>query len=105
MPRVLLVTSQPQLRTLLEKRFLQEGFDVVLNRFEEGAPPDLIILGQEVGGANELDRAARVAPGVPVIVLTTGEASAALPLDAAQLRMPFRPSQLLALARKAVAQG
>lgn len=109
MPKVLLMTSQPHLQHLLERRLRQEGFDVVLGSWQDDgllageAPPDLIVIGQ--GDEEHLRQVARRGGlgSVPVILLTTSETAQddTLP-DMAQLKMPFRPSQLIALARKAV---
>ncbi len=113
MPKVLLVNTQPHLRLLLEKRFEKEGFEVQVSSWEETLnasgvqAPDLIVLGQDAEHPSSQWFAKNGARPAPVILLTTGDAGEALAApaqkDVAHLRMPFRPSQLVALARKAVA--
>jgi DNA-binding response OmpR family regulator len=111
MPRVLLVNTQPHLRSLLEKRFAQEGFDVLVASWEDSLASaferaaDLVVLGQD--GEHRLGEwvAAKGPLSVPLIFLATSDSDGAESEAApavAQLKMPFRPSQLVALARKAV---
>ena len=109
MPTVLLVNTQPVLRALLEKRFTQEGFGVHAASWDQGlellreARPDLVVLGQDEQHSPEawLEACSPCCPAL--ILLTTGESGQeSAPGEVARLRMPFRPSDLLALARKAV---
>lgn len=117
MPRVLLVDTEPHIVALLKSRFEQEGFEVVSlgeaqvqgQRILE-AEPDLIICGRYRSGDEDIKAfkdllAVGGVPAVPVIMLTTSDGVAAddVETDVAQLKMPFRPSQLLDLARKRVA--
>ena len=115
MPRVVLVDAEPHMLTLLKTRFEQEGFEVVTVRSGEGVTPevasqrpDLIVLGK--GGCEAsvpAYLAADVANDVPLILLTASDqvtSPAEEPVrDVAQLKMPFRPSHLVALARKTIA--
>ncbi len=112
MPRILLVDAEPHMLALLKSRFEQEGFEVVSVAAGEGSVeqfaqhcPDLIVVGKP----NESFGLAHLgAPSVPVILLTggdpTGSAGDVVP-DIAQLKLPFRPSQLVELARKAIASA
>ena len=120
MPKVLLVDTEPHIGALLKSRFEQEGFEVsslLAGAAEDGppsgppgAPPDLIVWGKRQGTAQTLeDFMSGVATGVPVILLTSADtledAEAVTLHDVARLKMPFRPSHLLELARRAVARA
>jgi len=113
MPKVVLIGTEPHMLSLLRGRFEQEGFEVA-SIAEEGwrqqvsdFPPDLIVLGK---GLDEADLGALggKVEGVPVILLTaSGEEQGLVSVGdlarkVAQLKMPFRPSQLLELARKTI---
>ena len=112
MPKVALIGTEPHMLSLLRGRFEQEGFEVAAIA-EKGwqqqvsdFPPDLIVLGKRLDEP-DLGTLENVA-GVPVILLTaSGEEQFVsvgdTPQEVAQLKMPFRPSQLLELARKTIA--
>ncbi|CAN5871799.1 hypothetical protein BH24DEI2_BH24DEI2_18310 [soil metagenome] len=101
---------------LLKSRFEQEGFEVVsitageaLQQPFTDTHPDLIVVGKsltesEFGGLAHLGTRS-----VPVILLTGGEppsgTSGDAPSEIAQLKLPFRPSQLVELARKTIASA
>ena len=113
MPKVVLIGTEPHMLSLLRGRFEQEGFEVT-SLAEDGwqqvgdASPDLIVLGKRFNDP-ELGVLGGKAGGVPVILLTaSGEeqvvnVSDPAQQEVAQLKMPFRPSQLLELARKTIA--
>ena len=110
MPKVVLVGTESHILSLLQSRFEQEGFEVAAVA-EEGwqqqisdFPPDLIVLGKRFGDAvsNVLGNVV----DVPIILLTAGDekdVSSPVQPEIAQLKMPFRPSQLLELAYKTLA--
>jgi DNA-binding response OmpR family regulator len=92
---------------LLEAKFVQEGFDVTAAadplafRRALSTFPDLVVLEQRLvdeDGRPLLDtlRDSDRLSDVPLILLTVRDASAA---EGAALSMPFRPKQLVALAR------
>ncbi len=114
---------------LLKSRFEQEGFEVVSTTTGEGSSEqvsrhsvDLIVVGKQptetYGSLTNLG-----ARSVPVILLMGGELTSGeltggelaggeaagefgeVVLDVAQLKLPFRPSQLVELARKAIASA
>lgn len=91
MPRVLLLDTEPYLFDLLKGKLEREGFEVFSDKLELVSAPDLIILGQH----HDPDF---VFPtdNTPVIVLGTDETE--LP----HLKLPFRPNDLVALARRTV---
>lgn len=99
---------------LLKGRFEQEGFEVVSIVGESSRQhvtdhcPDLIVVGKQLT-ANEFGSLAQTGTRhVPVILLTGGEPSdlaGDAVQDVAQLKLPFRPSQLVELARKAIASA
>jgi len=120
MPKVFLIDTEPHISALLTSRFEQEGFEVLpfgLNQVSSEAlslqRPDLVVFGR---GYSETDPTISSfqdlmklggTGSVPIILLTAsdtesfGDAQQAI----AQIKMPFRPSQLLELARKAVASA
>lgn len=113
MPKVVLIGTEPHMLSLLQGRFEQEGFEVV-SIAEDGwrqqisdFPPDLIVLGKRLDSP-DLDVLGGRIEGVPVILLTaSGEEQEFVSVgdpaqEVAQLRMPFRPSQLLELARRTI---
>ena len=114
MPKVVLIGTEPHMLSLLRGRFEQEGFEVA-SVAEEGwrqqvsnFPPDLIVLGKRLDEA-DLGALGGKVEGVPIIMLTaSGEEQELVSVsdasqEVAQLKMPFRPSQLLELARKTIA--
>lgn len=101
MLRVLMVDTEPHILALLKPRFEREGFEVLTDASDGAA--DLVIVGKRSAlEGGQLERLQ-----VPVILLSSSEDP---PLDVgeaeeiAQLKMPFRPSQLVALARQVVAR-
>lgn len=116
MPRILLVGAEPHMLALLKSRFEQEGFEVVSVDAGENAKqqaaescPDLIVVGKQLSESEFSALAQLGTRSVPVIVLTAGEPGINLlgsaSQDVAQLKLPFRPSQLVELARKAIASA
>lgn len=120
MPKVFLIDTEPHISALLTSRFEQEGFEVLPLGFSQVSsealmqPPDLVVFGRgyreddptissfqdlmKLGGADL----------VPIILLTASDTESlgdAPQKTIAQMKMPFRPSQLLELARKAVASA
>jgi DNA-binding response OmpR family regulator len=92
---------------LLEAKFVQEGFDVTSAasppafRRALSVPPDLVVLEQRLVDEEGRPLLATLRDSdrlsdVPLILLTVRDASAA---EGAALSMPFRPKQLVALAR------
>jgi DNA-binding response OmpR family regulator len=96
MLKVLLLDTEPHLFTLLKSKLEREGFEVVDQAAPSAVTPDLIILGQRQPGF--------VLPGdsdTPVILLSSSITEEASELP--HLKMPFRPNDLVELARKTVA--
>lgn len=96
MPSVLLVNTEAHLHGLLKRKLEQDGFEVCV--LGAGLPidechPDLIVTGQP-------DDTPGTAGDVPVIFISPRAADASL-ARAGHLKMPFRPSQLVAMARAA----
>jgi DNA-binding NtrC family response regulator len=115
MLKVLLIDTEPHILSLLRPRFELEGFEVATGVSDsylasDSAPEitaDLVVLGKRGPGETRLlehlQRSGN--PHVPIILLTSSDEpllGAETRRDIAQLKMPFRPSQLLELARKAV---
>jgi DNA-binding response OmpR family regulator len=100
MPKVLLLHTEPPLFELLKSKLEQGGFEVVGEAQDIGtSTPDLIILGKHVQ-----EQPAFMLPEestAPVILLSSGASDEQGELS--QLKMPFRPSDLVELARKTVA--
>ena len=115
MSRILLVDAEPHMLALLKSRFEQEGFEVVSVTVGEAlqqplaAHPDLIVVGKSLTETEFGSLAHLGARSVPVILLTGGEGLNSLaddaPHEVAQLKLPFRPSQLVELARKTIASA
>lgn len=117
MAKVLLIDAQPHILDLLRGKFEQEGFEVLTaDRGEEGVAaalahrPDLIVLDerlQDATGRPLADRLRDEVPlrDVPLILLTprtsTGHGTGNGSVDSV-LQLPFRPSQLVALARETI---
>lgn len=110
MPSVLLVSGQEHMLQLLEAKFVQEGFDVTAAgdpatfRDALATPHDLVVLEQRLvdeEGVPLIDviRASERLRSVPLVLLTVRHDAA---LGDAALAMPFRPKQLVALAREAL---
>ena len=121
MPKVFLIDTEPHISALLTSRFEQEGFEVLPLGLHQVSGemklqrPDLIVFGRAYGEGDPTINSFQDlmnlegAGAVPIILLTTSEAESIDMLtqqrEIAQLKMPFRPSQLLELARKAVARA
>jgi DNA-binding response OmpR family regulator len=102
MPKVLLLDTEPHLFTLFKSRLEREGFEVLtdeagLSKAPGAASPDLIILDQRHYDANVL----LPQHGTPVILLSSGDSPEES--EVPHLKMPFRPNDLVALARRTVA--
>ncbi len=102
MPRVLLLDTEPHLFELLKSKLEREGFEVftdesALTSTESTQPPDLIIVNQY-----HYDHSFVLPdPHTPVILLSSGSSEETNKLP--QLKMPFRPNDLVELARRTVA--
>jgi DNA-binding response OmpR family regulator len=105
MPRVLFINTEMHIYSVLKRKFELEGFEVVscttvtyealeLARHE----PDLIVLGQ----AHAAQNLQQALPNVPIILITNMADEPEPITEVAQLKMPFRPSDLMAMARKVV---
>jgi DNA-binding response OmpR family regulator len=92
MPKVLLLDTEPHLFSLLKSKLEREGFEVVTET--RGCTPDLVILGHHHDHTFKPDNS------TPVILLSSSDSDkeSALP----HLKMPFRPNDLIALARQAI---
>jgi DNA-binding response OmpR family regulator len=114
----LIIDDEESILSLLEARFRREGIDVVTaSTAAEGVQlalerrPDLIILDmrladEEGASLQAVLRQDTATAAIPIILLSTstdasdGEADdEEADMLTARLRKPFRPSQLLALAR------
>lgn len=102
MPKVLLVDTEPHLFALLKAKLEREGFEVFADERtlasvtpESALTPDLIILGH-----HDPDF---VLPtqDAPVILLSPSDRQEKSELP--HLKMPFRPNDLVELARRTVA--
>lgn len=119
MPKVFLIDTEPHISALLTSRFEQEGFEVLPLGLHQVSGemklqrPDLIVFGRAYGESdptiNSFQDLMNLEGAVPIILLTTSETESidmhTQQREIAQLKMPFRPSQLLELARKAVARA
>jgi hypothetical protein len=102
MPKVLLLDTEPHLFDLLKSKLEREGFEVFadegsLSSLIPGAAlsPDLVILGHHHDPSFILpDR------HTPVILL--GHSDSDQESDFPHLKMPFRPNDLVELARRTV---
>lgn len=109
-PKVLLITAEQHMLQLLEAKFVEEGFEVATADGADGLelvqhePLDLIVLEQRLVADDgrplpELVRANERFKDIPLILLTVRDGSAG---DEPSLSLPFRPKQLVALARDAL---
>jgi len=110
-PRALVVEDETLIRVLVRDALIRAGFDVEesadgLDAVARIADParafdvafvDLGILG--VRGEDVVARAAEARPGMPVVVCT-GEFGAVVPGATMVLGKPFKPSQIVALAKR-----
>ena len=110
MPKVLLVTAENYMLQLLEAKFVEEGFDVTTARnvdairLARDLVPDLIVLEQRLVDQRgrplkEQFAASQELKDIPIILLTVRDGSDG---DEVSVAMPFRPKQLVALARDAL---
>ncbi len=93
MPRVLLLDTETYLFDLLKGKLEREGFEVFTDEADLTSSPDLIILGQHHDPDFVLPEG-----DTPVILLGASDES-----EFAHLKMPFRPNDLVALARRTIA--
>jgi CheY-like chemotaxis protein len=110
-PRALVVEDEDVVRVLVRDALVRAGFDVEestdgidavsrindLDRVFDVAFVDLGLLG--VRGEEVVARALEARPGLPVVVCT-GESGANVPGAAMILGKPYKPSQIVALARR-----
>ncbi len=117
MRRILLAETHDHLRGLLRERFEREGFTVDVAKEPEAAlrlakrlRPDLIVVSDALADPagvplwQRFERDAKLG-GIPRILLSTrGGATASADADSrvARLEHPFRPAQLMVLARGAL---
>jgi len=117
-PKVLLIAAQDHLLELLRKKFEVEGFVVLTaNSGRQGIElakaelPELIVLDERLRDSRgtrlqERFKANRKLQEIPLILLTMRDSRAAgdagYGAAISQLQLPFRPSQLVALAREAL---
>ncbi len=109
MLKVLLVDTEPYIRDTLRRKFELEGFEVMTVESQQAGElflevkPDLIVLGKAADfqhGSLLTSLTARI----PVIVISnSSDHSSILQHEVARLTMPFRPSDLMAVAKEAVA--
>jgi DNA-binding response OmpR family regulator len=92
MPRILLLDTEPYLFSLLKTKLEREGFEVLTEARD--CPPDLVILGHHPDHSFKLD------DSTPVIVLSSGDGQEERAVS--HLKMPFRPNDLIALARQTI---
>ena len=120
MPKVFLIDTEPHISALLTSRFEQEGFEVLPLGLSQVSSevltqrPDLVVFGRgysendsTISSFQDLMKLGGTA-SVPIILLTASDTDSLGDVQQkaiAQLKMPFRPSQLLELARKAVASA
>jgi CheY-like chemotaxis protein len=110
-PRALVVEDESVVRALVRDALIRAGFEVEessdgldaisrindLARVFDVAFVDLGLLG--VRGEEVVARAVEARPGLPVVVCT-GEFGANVPGAAVVLGKPYKPSQIVALARR-----
>jgi DNA-binding response OmpR family regulator len=110
---VFLVSGEQHLLQVLEAKFVQEGFGVATCSEADAVGralelrPDLVILEQRLvdGLGRPLYERFKAEPSlqaIPIILLTVRDAGTAAVAGAAAVAMPFRPKQLIDLARKAL---
>jgi DNA-binding response OmpR family regulator len=103
MPRVLLLHTEAPLFELLKSKLEQGGFEVLESTDNTDTSPDLIIIGKH--SPDNPDFALPNEGTTPVILLSSGDSEDLSDKDLgelSQLKMPFRPSDLVELARKTV---
>ncbi len=112
MPKVLLVDEQQHMLELLRDKFELEGFEVFTATSGEAGVllasqlcPDLIVMDERLTDSEgfPLGERLRSLPGmaeVPLILLTARTSAPLASGGVSKLRMPFRPSQLVQLARE-----
>ena len=103
MPKVLFLDTQPYIYNVLKRKFELEGFEVIAadNSLEK---PDLIVMGRQETSLT-LAQLTQEVSQVPIIMLSDDAPMAeglAQSLLVSHLKMPFRPSQLMKMARKVV---
>jgi DNA-binding response OmpR family regulator len=91
MPKVLLLDTEPHLFSLLKHKLEREGFEVVTG--STATLPDLIIVDE----CHHLEFTSNCR--TPVILLSHSDRDEH---DLPHLKMPFRPNDLVELARKTV---
>ena len=110
MARVLLVSGEQHLLQLLEDKFVEEGFEVATAHDGDSlthaldSEPELIVLEQRLVDEHgvplhERLKASEALRAIPLILLTVHDGHASTDPSVA---MPFRPRQLIALAREAL---
>lgn len=103
MLKVIFLDTQPHIYSVLKRKFEREGFEVITEG--QNLSADLIVMGKaEANKANSyLDMTRSKAP----VILLSNEQSQNQDAKNSftHLKMPFRPSQLMALARRAVASA
>ena len=96
MPRVLFLDTKPHIYSVLKRKFEREGFEVIAESQNQDA--DLIVRGKAGFSEPIVDAQS----SVPIIILSDEQ----LPDEDSQavthLKMPFRPSELMLMARQAV---
>jgi DNA-binding response OmpR family regulator len=110
MPQVLLVNTELHILAILKRKFELEGFKVItldlpleLQMLAE-VKPDLIVLGHSFELSQIRSLLQEKLPKTPIILLRAGLASEEMVIpETEQLKMPFRPSDLMAMARRVVA--
>ncbi len=103
MPKVMFIDTQAHLYDTLKRKFEYEGFEVIAE--EQNEQPDLIVVGRNetilAGPHLNIENN----KNIPIIMLSkeAQEEDLSQYSSVSHLKMPFRPSQLMALARQAVA--
>lgn len=102
MPRVLFLDTEPYIVSALKRKFELEGFQVLERDSSE--KPDLIVVGKQDSFLALPETPVSGSLNVPIIMLSNDPLNEDIKQNAsvAQLKMPFRPSQLMAMARQAV---
>lgn len=102
MPKVLFLDTEPFMVSSLKRKFELEGFEV-LDR-ESTEKPDLIVVGKQDSFLALPETPEKGSLNVPIIMLSNDlpDDEGSQSSSVAHLKMPFRPSQLMAMARQAV---
>ena len=103
MPKVLFIDTKPHLYDVLKRKFELEGFDV-MTQSQNTNEADLIVIGKTANVLAGPQLPNETSPNVPIIMLSD-ELSLEQQLASSSishLKMPFRPSQLMAMAREVV---